>query len=377
MIIKSLSRKARSHGGGPRQGRASAGERGGQGQAAASAFRTLTRYMNRGIETEDGKAVLWHNLYGSNRMSEDELVQAFEDNARLLRARANGNVLYHEILSFSRGHTMRDADLFRAIADIGDAYLQARAPEQLGYGVIHRDTDHIHLHLMVSANALGRPERVRLAKKEFADIQRQVERLTLERFPELAQNPIYTRERLFEERLKTDVHEQAMRLRTHAPSRKEALKARLHQMFERASSTEELAHLMQRDGISFYTRGQSVGIIEREGEGQERKHRLVTLGLLPHYEQMNERLLLARQPQAQAVPERTPKPSYTKERFPRRASEVPEVTPANREESPADDVQSAKVREREAELRQTIQKTRDVDERQDGSDRGQDDDFER
>jgi Relaxase/Mobilisation nuclease domain len=277
MIIKSLSRKARGF---------RAGERGG-GQ---SPFSALVRYMNRGIEAEDGKAVLWHNLYGHERMTEEELVAEFEKNAELLRVRVNGNVLYHEILSFSRGHALGDDALFRVVADIGQAYLDARAPNQLGYGVIHRNTDHIHLHLMVSANPVRRPERVRLAKSEFAEIQRRVERFALERYPELAQTRIYEREGA-PERLKTEVHEQAMRARTGSASRKEALKVSLHQMFERASNTLELSKLMQAEGLSFYTRGRSVGVIEAAGQGVERRHRLATLGVLEHYERMNARLL--------------------------------------------------------------------------------------
>ena len=56
MIIKSLGRKA------------------GQGSAGASrVFGKLIRYMNRGIEEENGKAVLWHNFYGQEGMEEAEL----------------------------------------------------------------------------------------------------------------------------------------------------------------------------------------------------------------------------------------------------------------------------------------------------------------
>lgn len=275
MIIKSLSRKSRSF---------RPGTKGGLGP-----FASLTRYMNRGIQEEDGKAVLWHNFYGSERTREDEIIREFETNGSLLRERANGNVLYHEILSFSRGHELKDEKLFRIIADIGQEYLSERAPRQLGYGVIHRDTDHIHLHLMISSNQLGKPERVRLSKKEFADIQKRVERFALERHPELAQTKIYGRERA-PERLKTDAREQAMKTRNKEPSRKEALKAKLHSLFERASSFKELAELAKAEGFDFYQRGQTVGVAVRDPEGQERRHRLSTLGVQAHYEMTNRRL---------------------------------------------------------------------------------------
>jgi hypothetical protein len=290
MIIKSLSRKARSTS-------SSGGRSGGAGP-----FSALARYMNRGIEKEDGKAVLWHNFFGSERMSEAEIVAEFEENFRLLQERKNGNVLYHEILSFSSGYRAQGNDLEQMVADIGQEYLRERAPDQLAYGVIHRGTDHIHLHLMISANEAGKSDRVRLSKKEFAEAQKRVERYAIERYPDLSQTKIYDRERP-KERLKTDAQEQAMKARTGAPSRKEQVKATMHQIFARANSYQELAELSKASGISFYQRGKTVGVIVKEPDGTERKHRLATLGVEEHYQATNERLS-----QAQQKPKDRPQP---------------------------------------------------------------------
>lgn len=285
MIIKSLSRKASASMMG-----VSAGGRGSGKQRFSSPFGKLIRYMNRGLEDGEGRAVLWHNFYGGERTPEAEILQEFDRNAELLEARKNGNILYHEILSFSKGHQARGDELYRMVADIGQEYLRERAPNQLGYGVVHLDTDHIHLHLMLSANPAGRSERVRLSKAEFAEVQKRVERFTLERYQALAQTKIYDRERP-RERLKTDAHEQAMKLRTGKPSQKETLKAKLHQVFARASTTVELAKLLEAEGIAFYARGKSVGVIVRDPDGTERRHRLSTLGVLDHYQETNARLL--------------------------------------------------------------------------------------
>ena len=285
MIIKSLSRKASASMTG-----ASAGGGGAGKSRFSSPFGKLIRYMNRGLEDGEGRAVLWHNFYGGERTPEDEIRRDFERNAELLEARKNGNVLYHEILSFSKGHQARGDELYRMVADIGQEYLRERAPNQLGYGVVHLDTDHIHLHLMLSANPAGRSERVRLSKAEFAEVQKRIERFTLERYQALAQTNVYNQERP-RERLKTDVHELAMRFRTGKPSQKEVLKTKLHQMFARANSIEEFAKLLEGDGIAFYARGKSVGVIVRDPDGTERRHRLSTLGVIDHYEETNTRLL--------------------------------------------------------------------------------------
>jgi|GEM_PF-3594382 len=282
MIIKSLGRKARTQAYGRR------------GQRAVSAFRALAAYMNRGIHEEEGKAILWHNFPGGEEMSEDELVAEFEANARRLRERKNGNVLYHEILSFSAGHALDRERLARDIADVGQEYLRHRAPEQLAYGVIHLDTDHIHLHLMVSANRVRSADRVRLSKAEFADIQRETERYLLAKYPALAQTRIYDRDaseraQARAERVKTRAHEQAMKLRTGTASRKDTLKMRLHHLFERAGSLPELHRLAEQEGLRFYQRGKSVGVTLQDADGNSKKHRLVTLGVDVHYARTVER----------------------------------------------------------------------------------------
>jgi hypothetical protein len=125
-----------------------------------------------------------------------------------------------------------------------------RAPKQLAYGVIHRETDHLHLHLMISANEVERRNREWLTKAEFATVQKELEAYVLARYPELGQTLIYGREGQSKERLKTQAHEQAMKSRTGTQSRKEALKNQLHQLFERAQSADDLKRLLESGGHS-------------------------------------------------------------------------------------------------------------------------------
>jgi Relaxase/Mobilisation nuclease domain len=275
MIIKSLGRKT-------------AGRLGGSQGRSLGPIRALTRYMNRGILEEDGQAVLWHNFYGSEKTDENELVEVFEGNARSLPSRRNGNVLYHEILAFSEGTTLKGDALMRSIADVGQEYLRLRAPDQLAYGVVHKDTDHIHLHLMISANAVGKSDRVRLAKAEFTRITREAESFVLERYPELAQTRVIGKAR-DPDRSKGNVHEQAQKVRTGNLSRKDALKGRLHGLLEQAKNQADLEKLLERDGFRLYTRGKSTGVIILEPDDTERKHRFGTLGLEKHYEMTIER----------------------------------------------------------------------------------------
>ena len=245
-------------------------------------FSRLVAYMTRTDDHEAAESVIWHGFYGHAGMSAQAIVDEFQRNAARLKERKNGNVLYHEILSFSKGHSLPEHKLIRSVTDIGQEYLRQRSPDQLAFGAVHRDTDHIHLHLMISANEVGKSERVRLSKKDFADIQKSVETYALQHYPELAQTRVYDKARS-SERLKTQTHEQAMKARTGAQSRKEALKAQLHQLFERARTPEDLEALLHDADMTTYTRGKNLGVVVRDADGQERKHRFSTLGLDAHY----------------------------------------------------------------------------------------------
>ncbi len=246
--------------------------------------------MNRGIGVGQGSAVVWQHFYGGAHLSEQEIVKHFEENARHLAFRRNGNVLYHEIISFSAGHYLRHAELTNIVADIGQEYLRLRAPEQLAYGVVHFDTEHIHLHLMISANSVGRSERVRLSKKAFADIQMQLENFVLERYPDMAQTPVY-RGKEQREQCKHTADEQAMVLRTNLPSRKELLTDRLQRLFLQAEHARDFERRCQSEGLRFYQRGKTLGVVVQDVDGTERKHRLSTLGVLKAYESMQARFL--------------------------------------------------------------------------------------
>lgn len=278
MIIKSMGRKAAKPSGGGRG-------RGG------SPFLNLVRYMTRGDPGEISQSVIWHGFYGHGGLAEEDIVSTFERNAKRLKDRKNGNVLYHEVLSFGAGYRLEDEKLARAVADIGQEYLRARAPNQLAFGAIHSDTEHIHLHLMISANEVDKVERVRLSKKEFLEIQRAIEAHVLACHPELKQTKIYDQERL-KERLKTRSSEQAMKIRTGGVSDKEQLKNLLHGLFEQAIDREELERVMASRGMAFYLRGKTRGVTILEKSGAIKKHRLETLGVLEHYVATENRFTL-------------------------------------------------------------------------------------
>ena len=90
--------------------------------------------------------------------------------------------------------------------------------------------------------------------------------------------------------MKTSTKEQAYKNRTGKLSKKEEMKNKLHGVFEQANTIKELNNLLAENGFKLYQRGQTVGVVNLE---TNRKHRLKTLGLLPHYEATKNRFTVA------------------------------------------------------------------------------------
>jgi len=232
-------------------------------------FRQLLDYINR-----DQAAIAEHSIsHNLLSHSDDEIAAEFEDNASHLKARANGNALYHEVISLPF-HDELDFDAqAKILIDLAGNYLSQRAPDQLGYGRVHRDKKHIHLHLVISANALHSPTRAWLTKAQLAQIQRDIERYKLKRYPELGLREIYAASKT--EQRRRDREHQAEQ-RTGLPSTRKAVAAQLDLIFAKARSLSELATMIQDAGFALYKRGQSQSIEHIE---TGTKYRLKTLGL--------------------------------------------------------------------------------------------------
>ena len=163
MIIKSMSRKTPS-------------------------FDQLTNYM---LAPEGAALSVLHNLPIGNNTPES-IVQAFEENHAELPTRANGNALYHEILALPPNTDLPKRQQIEALKKIAALYLDRRAAQQLAIGVIHAETAHIHMHLMISSNAVLSKKRLWMHKQEFADIQREIEEYKIQHFPELGSTRLFT-----------------------------------------------------------------------------------------------------------------------------------------------------------------------------------------
>jgi len=266
MIIKSLSRKTRS-------------------------FQQLLDYINQPKEKGPSFA---HNLRSD---PEDTALvhREFLDNARYLPQRKNGNVLYHEIISFHRAD--RDKLEPAVIEDLARRYLERRAQRALAYARIHYDTDHVHVHLLISANELDTTKRLRLSRGEFKSVVHEIELYQARQYPFLKESVAIDvdlkaeKARRNGKRMKSPAEgrqtrkerERGMRLRREGrkePSRREVLKTRVLEQISQAPTFECFLKQLGHEGYELYVNRRRIGIRNLETKV---KHRLSTLGVLDEF----------------------------------------------------------------------------------------------
>jgi len=229
MIIKSMSRKNTS-------------------------FAQLIKYF----EKEQVNSRFSWNLY-SCMNDRDSIIKEFESNSKYLK-NARGKVyLYHEVLSLEKNNLSIKKQQ-EILQDLSKKYITQRANESLVYGVIHNDTDNLHMHLMISSNKISSNKRERLSKKEFKTIQHILEEYKNEYYKELNQTNFYEQKQYIKSR----------------QSKKEFVKENLENIFKRSLSKVSL----KNKGFIIKQKGQNFVV-----EYENKTYRLKTLDLDIQYKQ--------------------------------------------------------------------------------------------
>lgn len=234
-------------------------------------FRELVAYFHREDKPDGLPLTLRHNLWAEEHEL-DELVDEFESNHQCLPQRKNGNALYHEIISLPQGLKADRKQQERALIDLGQKYLSARAPEQLGYGVVHFERDHLHLHLMISSNAVGSRTRSRLSKAQFSEIQKDLEQYQCQKYPELGQDRYYGQDR---EPTQRRTREDQMHRRQRQPTQKMKAQEAIERNLSASAGHQEFKKSLEAEGWRLYCRAGTWGV-EKSETG--RRYRLKTLG---------------------------------------------------------------------------------------------------
>jgi len=242
-------------------------------------FNQLIDYMDSG--RADARYSIYHNLY--NRDPES-LKNEFIQNAHYLRKRANGNYMYHEVISITRSNQIKLDEQKEKLRQIVHHYIQDRAQNNLAFAALHDDHDNnLHFHVIISSNELSSSKRHRLSKSKFDVIKKSLEKHVLQQYPELEQKELINKQS--KEKLSNKGAE--LKRRTGKTPQREAVREKVRQIFEKSDSIESLLNGFDQAGLDFYMRGKHPGLKDRS---TGRKHRIKTLGFMEQFEKINQKI---------------------------------------------------------------------------------------
>ena len=253
-------------------------------------FLQLYNYLNK-EKLKGYDNFILHNLYSNQKFY---MMKSFYENSNLLRHKKNCNFLYHEIITLKQN--IKNVSLEKQkyiLKDLGNKYLSQRAKYNLAYGVIHQDKEHIHLHLMISANELGVKRRHFLKKKAFNKIEKDLENYYLEQYPELEEKALLNKKKSKQYKKASSKNKEVnYKKRVGKQSKKDLFKAKLQELFKNTKSIEIFLKNLQDKNIKIYTRANNIGFIDL---ASNKKYRLKTLELEQEFNLMSERIEQTRQ----------------------------------------------------------------------------------
>jgi len=118
-----------------------------------------------------------------------EIIEAFKHNDSFRKKRANGIAMYHEVLSFASSDKQYILESPYLMEELANYYIKLRT-NGLAMAYPHFDTDHPHVHILMSANERKSSASVRISKSQFRDIKQKMETHMIDNYPQLSHSII-------------------------------------------------------------------------------------------------------------------------------------------------------------------------------------------
>ncbi len=236
-------------------------------------FRKLLEYMlndkDRLSDKDNRSFLITHNMKGKGI---DTWVKQFQYNETFRKhKRKNSVYVHHEILSWHRDDIKNiSADKLR---DMVREYLPMRNPNGMYVAVPHFDRDHFHVHICSSGIQYRNGKSMRMSRKEFAELKKNIQEYQIEKFPELSKSVVEHGKKK-NRRILTD-EEHHYTERTGKQTKKDELLSILNDCSAHATSMEDFFERMKENNLQPYERnGKITGVIYNK-----RKYRFKRLGI--------------------------------------------------------------------------------------------------
>tara|TARA_R110001599_G_C12277056_1_gene662771 strand:- start:5239 stop:6285 length:1047 start_codon:yes stop_codon:yes gene_type:complete len=256
MIIKSMSRKHRS-------------------------FSQLYNYMKDGSSRSSEYDYFSHNVYARK---DQDIINEFVTNSRKVKARKNGNYLFHEVIAITKSKQLTLDQEKERLFDIVRTYVDMRCKNNLAAGYLHDEKDNnVHFHLMISSNELDAFKNQRLTKFDFDKAKKELERYVIENYPELEQDIIMNAKK--DQKKSRDSNKAAeVKRKGGRLEKKEYMVKTLNSIFANSRSMDDYFKQLEQQNFEMYNRGSAIGFINKT---DGKKYRLKTLALEEQFKQVD------------------------------------------------------------------------------------------
>jgi hypothetical protein len=199
---------------------------------------------------QDGKnekpEIISHNLRSDTIPG---YTKGFIENESLRQhTRSDQVYLFHEIISFNAKEDNISTDI---IKDIATEYMRLRGNEGLMIGAVHRDKEHVHFHMCVSALKFRTGTSFRLSKAELRELKVSLQEYHKQKYPEISKS--------FPEHGKGKAYLKDGQWYTlHKEQRnllKDQINNKVRSCFEKATSQKEFLELLREEDLHHYERG--------------------------------------------------------------------------------------------------------------------------
>lgn len=218
-----------------------------------------------------------HNIIGVDPEDREALVQAFVSNDTHRKKRKNGNAMYHDMISFHPKDSAYIKKNPHVLEDMTRVYLEFRAPHGVALAKPHLDKEHIHIHVMLSANERESATSLRRSKQEFLEIQQALQEYQVGYHPGLKYS--YVAERDKEKYVTAEKAERVshklwqMEKRGVGTPDKDQVRELMTQVVAQAKNAQELKALVQKAGGEVYEYRDKMNGVRFNGK----KYRFTTL----------------------------------------------------------------------------------------------------
>lgn len=223
---------------------------------------------DKGAITDYRAGGIFHNIFSTDL---NKIITEFKINFTEYASAKVKNKALHCILSTSPA----DKDKMNAgiMEDLVNTFIEKGYSNALIFGQYHKETQHIHTHLLISGNELYSNKSTRISKRKLKSLHFEVLKYMRVKYPELT---VSFSEKNYGKKTFSEREYYVKKRNPDLVLTKEILKEKVKKIYYQSLSVQSMINLLLKEGLPTYTfKGKLYGVIAPD----KHKYRFSRLGL--------------------------------------------------------------------------------------------------